>query len=1195
MNDARHILETIISDFSVDKFSKFFRAKSQKFIAREESYSHYNDDSFKNGQKVGEVNFADLDSLLICSFEVTKPLSERAGKKAQYEKAKSILTSTVNQKFSAGIFIYYDSSGSFRFSLVYYDPIGVKRKWINFRRFTYFISREFTNKTFLKQIGDKEFTKLDDIKDAFSITAVTDLFYDEFFTIYDNIVKQTESINNIDKENSARQFVLLFAIRTVFIGFIQKKKWLGNDEKFIQSFYQEYKNKYDGENNFYSRWLSPLFFEALNFPPGRKVAYRNNDFSQDTEVKLQMAPYLNGGLFRQKQGYDTNGWILSDWAVESFFNFLFSHSFTIEENSLEDEDLQLNPEFLGIIFERLVNKDNGAVYTHRPEVDLMCRLSLVKWLEKNLENPIKPDNLYELFFKESEKEDEQKHGSFSQKEAQEILGKLEGLAICDPAVGSGAFLVGMMQVLDGVEQSLRSRYSLGETNLFERKKQIIKNTLYGVEVQEWAVWICQLRLWLSLFVDAPDSLKESLEPILPSLDFKVRTGDSLVQRVGAKGISISVDKSVVAGQLFKQLRELIQLKTAYYDTGKPTINDIKHREFLFYYDWIQQDITKEQKKLIQYNIGDPATNTQPDLFGTHIVEPQIKLNLYKKEREDTVDKLEQLKAQLRDLHETKLPFLWQLEFSEVFSTKGGFDIVIGNPPYVRQEDIADPTGMVQDKKEYKNYLQEMVKLDFPEYFLPKTTINAQSDLYTYFYIRALRLLNPKGIHTFICSNSWLDVGYGTWLQEFLLNRCPVELIIDNHAKRSFKSADVNTIISILHAPQKKVDNGHIVRFVAFKKPFESAIFTENLIAIENAREVLTNDTFRVYPISNNDLKEAGIDSDDEAQTSLKLGKYVGGKWGVSYITQPDIVTNILSKNNFIRLNKIATPRFGVHTGLNDFYYPSPENLERFEIESEYLFPIITSPSQVQSIYLSIESVTTKLFFCPLSINQLKEKNHKGALSYILWASTQKTSKGQKREAGIPWSKVRSVKDRMPGWWALPISKLKTSRVFLQYRTRVTFYSVLTNDPIASHVCFHNINQSKYKEELLHAYLNTTLAILFRESYGRKYGGGGGPLESATVDWARLWVIEKLENLQSSLCTAIDKLQTRRPLDIFSECGINPESGTMIERQDPQPLLDRAELDNIVFDALQLSESERKDVYRAVCSLVWNRISKASSL
>jgi len=97
---------------------------------------------------------------------------------------------------------------------------------------------------------------------------------------------------------------------------------------------------------------------------------------------LILAPYLNGGLFKKKKDYDDNGWVIPDKEIESFFEFLFSHSFTIEESSLDDAELQLNPEFLGIIFERLVNKADGAVYTPRTEVDLMCRLSLVKWLMK---------------------------------------------------------------------------------------------------------------------------------------------------------------------------------------------------------------------------------------------------------------------------------------------------------------------------------------------------------------------------------------------------------------------------------------------------------------------------------------------------------------------------------------------------------------------------------------------------------------------------------------------------------------------------------------------------------------------------------------------------------------------------------------------------------------------------------------------
>lgn len=1191
MNEARQILESIIYEFSVDKFVRFFRTKSQKFAPRGESYSHFNDDNFIKGLKIGEINFTGTDSLLICAFEVTRPLSERVGKKAQYEKAKGILKSTLNQRFSAGIFIFYDSTGNFRFSLVYPESIGIRRQWNNFRRFTYFVSSEFTNKTFIKQIGIKEFTHLEDIKSAFSITAVTDLFYDEFFKIYDSIVKETKTINNIDKENNARDFVLLFAIRTIFLGFIQKKKWLGNEEKFIQDFYQEYKDKYYGENKFYSRWLSPLFFEALNTAPGRKVAYGDNDFSKETEAKLQMAPYLNGGLFRQKQWFDTKGWLISDSAIESFFNFLFSHSFTIEENSLEDEDLQLNPEFLGIIFERLVNKADGAVYTPRPEVDLMCRLSLTKWLQKNLDATIRPENIYELFFKESEKEEDQKIGSFSQKEAGLILDKLEGLAICDPAVGSGAFLVGMMQVIDDVEQSLRTRYGLDGKNLFERKKEIIKSSLYGVEIKEWAVWICQLRLWLSLFVDAPDDFKHSLEPILPSLDFKVRQGDSLVQRVGSKTFPVSGHNIAMSKSVKDKITKLKNLKLQYFD-NKSEFKDweLKQKELGIYEEILSTEISGKEKELRILKNTKPA-RTQ-SLFGDEPTEPeQADLLLDPEKAQKLESEIKELQEQKKMLRNGGKPLVWSIEFADVFGEKGGFDIVIGNPPYVRQEDIADPLGKIKDKKLYKDYLQDMVKMDFPDYFRPKTKINAQSDLYTYFYIRALRLLNPQGVHTFICSNSWLDVGYGVWLQEFLLNKCPVELIIDNQAKRSFEAADVNTIISIINAPQKRVDDDHIIKFVAFKKPFESAIFTENLIEIENSRNVVTNEVFRVYPISNSNLKEVGTEYNDQTQATMKLGKYVGDKWGGKYLRAPNIYHKILKENgsNLQKLSDVAEVFPGCYTGINDFFYINKSTTQNYSIESKYLINLVRNTRSIDSLYFNNKGDYYVLKIPPVDKTSL-DKNVK---TYIDWGERQVTRERQKTSAGIPWPQTSTVSNRKY-WYAIPEKNLVPAKLFMQYVSNDRFYCPFTDAPSVSDRCYHRIFPRNPDESfLLAATLNSTLQYLF-VMIGRS-GLGEGALKLETTDAKRLPIFSYQQVDGQPFIDAVKKLGKRLPKSVFEECGIDPKSDTPIEEQEPKPLPDRAELDSIVFDALRLSGEERNDVYRAACKLVWNRISKANSV
>ena len=1161
--DARPILENIISEFAPEKFSRLFREKSRQFAAREADLSRYNDDDFAAGKKQGEIKFSDGEQLLICTFAAQKPLSERTGKKAQYEKAKKILKE--KQAYAAGIFIFYDAGGNFRFSLVYPESTGAKRQWNNFRRFTYFVSNEFTNKTFLKRIGDGEFSTLSKIKEAFAVGPVTDLFYKEFFVEYDNLVQAVKKINKVAEEK-ARDFVLLFAIRTIFLGFIQKRRWLDNNDKFIQSFLQTYQ-KTKATDKFYEDWLAILFFEALN-----KKFFPRKHLPKEINNALQLAPYLNGGLFKEKKDYDDQGWLIPDKEIAGFFDFLFSHSFTIEESSLDDAELQLNPEFLGIIFERLVNKADGAVYTPRTEVDLMCRLSLVKWLMKNLELPITKTNLYELFFREGAAEEDQKEGSFSKKEAREILDKLESLAICDLAVGSGAFLVGMMHVLDEIEQSLKERYGLDSQNVFERKKRIIAQSLYGVEVKEWAVWICQLRLWLSLFVEAPEEMRISPTPILPSLDFKIRQGDSLVQRVGSKTFPISghaqLEKSVK-----DKITKLKNMKAEYF-YNKSALQDweIKQRELAIYDEILQTEIAEKQKDVHHLKYG--KTSETASLAGIEERQPkQADLNFDKEKIELLTSEIKELIEQKKNIRNDK-PLIWNIEFAEIFMEKDGFDIIIGNPPYVRQEEIADPAGKIKDKKEYKNYLQEMVRLDFSDDFPPKKKINAQSDLYTYFYVRALRLLNPQGIHTFICSNSWLDVGYGVWLQEFLLKRATVELIIDNHAKRSFEAADVNTIISVIHAPQKKVDHNHPVKFVAFKTPFEEAIFTENLLAIEGADAVVSNDVFRVYPITVKDLQEAGMEYEHEGERKLDAGKYIGDKWGGKYLRAPDIFFTILEKgkDKLVKLGDIAEVRFGIKTGVNEFFYLDDNQIRERKIEPEFLKPVIKSPRESKSILINLKDLKNRLFICNKSKAQLKGTN---ALKYIEWGEKQKT------KDGVYWKDVSSVQGRKY-WYGLG-----------DRQPREILWPMIHNDRLA---CFWNKHAVEVDHNLFEITpftpsLFSVITIFFRELYGRA-NLGEGALKTEGIDITRFMV---LDSIHDRLSEEFKRISFDEIDSLFKQCGIDPKSKTPIEEQEPKPLPDRAELDKIVFDALDLTADERKEVYRAVCRLVWNRISKAKSV
>jgi hypothetical protein len=555
--ETKQILENLINHFNHDNLLSVLRAKTRTFRQIDEKLAYLDDEQFSDCTLFGEFK-VNNDEMIVLTTKVNKPLSEKSGKKAQYTLGKKFLKDS--QKYIGGFFIFYDDKGDFRFSLIYDIPLSTgKRDWSNFRRYTYFVSKSKPNKTFITQFSKADFSEFDKILKAFSIDAVTDEFYNAFKPNFDLI---SASVKGTENEELKKDFALLFIIRIIFLGFVQKKLWLNKDEDFLLNFWKEYKSKYFGKDLFYAEWLSPLFFESLNNPPGRKVFNRSTPFSESTALALQMAPFLNGELFKEKKGYDDIDLFIPDKNIEIFFDFLFSYNFTIEENTLYDQDLELNPEFLGIIFERLVNKEDGAVYTPRTEVDFMCRISLVKWLEKN--SSVSKKKLYHLFF---DKTDNNKEEALSSQEKEQIIALLKNVTICDPAAGSGAFPVGMLQVLDEVIHSLTENDS---SNIFERKKEIISRSLYGVEVKHWAVWINQLRLWLSLFVDMPDEFKSSFEPLLPNLEFKIRRGDSLVQIIGNKLFPVESHANI-SSELKRKITELKKEKGEFF-YGKSKLN-----------------------------------------------------------------------------------------------------------------------------------------------------------------------------------------------------------------------------------------------------------------------------------------------------------------------------------------------------------------------------------------------------------------------------------------------------------------------------------------------------------------------------------------------------------------------------------------------------------------------------------------------
>ncbi|MDQ7030171.1 MAG: hypothetical protein Q9O62_10530 [Ardenticatenia bacterium] len=346
------------------------------------------DEPFSEARQLGLIEFQDATTVLVAAVRVEGELTARTSRRKQYDLAKRVLKAT---NHNGGIFAFHDDAGRFRLSLITVTYHGTRRRFSTFRRYTFFVDPALPNKTFVQQFRKADFSTLEGILETFSLEAVSDEFYREFKPYFDRLA---ESVQGTNDPTLKQDFALLFVIRTIFLGFVQKRGWLGKNPRFLQNFWQEYLQWKEAhaldEDRFYSDWLEPLFFEALSSPPGRKVAYGHAPFSEETQQALQISPYLNGELFRRKRGIDDRGLWLPDVLIGDFFEFLFQYNFTVEENELYDEELELNPEFLGIIFERLTNMEQGAVYTPRVEVDMMCRLALVKWLERTTDIPRKP-------------------------------------------------------------------------------------------------------------------------------------------------------------------------------------------------------------------------------------------------------------------------------------------------------------------------------------------------------------------------------------------------------------------------------------------------------------------------------------------------------------------------------------------------------------------------------------------------------------------------------------------------------------------------------------------------------------------------------------------------------------------------------------------------------------------------------------
>lgn len=1086
-------------------------------------------------------------------------------------------------------------------------------------------SAYYTDKWILSEIAIE--TELQDpaqiynkLTQSFSVEKVTKRFFDDYRATFPII--RDSLIKLIPDAKWVHDYSLQLLNRIMFLYFVQKKRWLDNNPRFITDFWQVYKKALSAcdaqagrmeKDSFYEKWLSILFFEAFN-----NKFFPKPYFSKDLNSALALAPFLNGGLFTPNK-LDEQSFKITDGLFEKIFGFFDKYNFTIREELPLEVEVAVDPEMIGKVYESLVNiseeaderGDAGIFYTARTEIDFMCRRSLVEYFHNHLE--IEQALIYEFVFAKTDEDKKQVDTKISKHklwEKIEIL--LDDLTVVDPACGSGSFLVGMLSILSDIYKRAYSHLNRQMSD-FDIKKSIIGRSLYGVDVMDWAVHVAELRLWLQLIVETKLELAQlKIQPLLPNLSFKIRQGDSLVQEIGGVNLAVRTGTSNISPSLKRKLTELKTEKLKFF-------NNDPSRKFRS-----ESMLLQEELNIFRSILDDRALNLSNRIKSLQraIHEKPRQLRFLEEDKEEkhpelfdekeaTQKEIEKLQEELENVTEARSalkgaqdkPFVWDIDFAEIFSgERNGFDIVIGNPPYVRQEKIAPPL-VPKDKvtnemkRLYKDKLEDSIRAHF-EGRLPKK-LDKKSDLYIYFYFHGLALLNPKGTFCFITSNSWLDVGYGKDLQQFLLENAHVKAIYDNCAKRSFTQADINTIIVVFSPPLNRRGDGleNSAKFVLFKKPFEDVINTGNLTEIENVRDTLNTNSYRVISVPQIKLLEKGWEYPEDTTEEYKkifkfgIGKYTGNKWGGKYLRAPDIFFTILEKgkDKLVRLGDIAEVRFGIKTGCNEFFYlpskhfdikkegkyyrliPKHEGLlDDLRIEEEYLQPVIKSPRECKSIFVNPNDLKQNIFMC-----------HKSKAEMINFSVVRYVEWGEKQH----FNKIPSCKGRQK-WWDLGIWKYPDMVWSDAYNDRYATFSI-PQDYYADKRFFYIYPKNSKLFEITRLYLNSSIIPLFIENEGIANLAEG-------VIYTNVYWLKKLPVFYDIDCPfSLKKFRNKKVKSIFTELGISPKQP--IRSQKPNPLPDRKDLDDVVFDILGLTQAERNEVYWAVCELVKNRLEKARSV
>ena len=866
------VIETLQNDFDKERFLYFVKNLFNK-IDETKTFNYtgaYISEAFrpfvKSYERIGQYVDSENNKIDVLIVYLQKETSLERARTAQRNFVARYLKDR-DQKEAGLIAFVSPDPADWRFSLVKMeykfteDKSGktkVKEEFTPAKRWSFLVGKNENSHTAQSRLApivedDQTNPTLKQLEDAFNIEKVTKEFFEKYRDLFlrtvdalKELVEKDEKLRKDFEEKSViiADFTKKLLGQIVFLYFLQKKGWFGVEQgkewgtgskRFMRDLFE---GKIIAYGNFFNDVLEHLFYDAL-----ARDRSDIDHFNPHFNCKI---PFLNGGLFDPINGYSwekteinlPNDLFSNDYLTKEkdkgtgILDIFDRYNFTVKEDEPLEKEVAVDPEMLGKVFENLLEvkdrKSIGTYYTPREIVHYMCEQSLVNYLATELKDKVSKQDL-EKFIKIGEnvveleavsisKEDNPEYGGDykrllpdSIKEfVRQIDDKLATIKVCDPAIGSGAFPVGMMNVIVKARMVLSSYLKDKNRTLYTFKRDCIQNSLYGVDIDPGAVEIAKLRLWLSLVVDE-DNIKQ-IKP-LPNLDYKIMQGNSLLEEFeGIKLFDEKLLKPITNNKDQLQLLTEIQrkLQSRYielHQTNKLTVMekaklDGEMKKVAGHIKNYQKESqTSNQAQQLQF--VSTANEKAEQLRNLHSTFFEATQKSKKDEIKKQIEQLEwefieaTLKEQgktsaLKKLEEfkrsnTKPFFLWKLNFADVFEEKGGFDVVIANPPYITYK---GKQKINISKEDIKNLLN-----NYPN------SAEYKINSYALFIDKATQIFNKNGLLSFIVPSTILQNEYLSTIREYLLNQYHINQIV-NFGNKVFEAVTDSIILFVSNLENK---------------------------------------------------------------------------------------------------------------------------------------------------------------------------------------------------------------------------------------------------------------------------------------------------------------------------------------------------------------------------------------------------------